>query len=238
MTNDRVAGGTGAILLTRVAISNADWDRWQVHTHMADLVAGPGVEAASLYEVVAVGQGTGTDGVPTRTVIYFAPDLGALRAWLASDELTAAIRDGSQWSSYVSELDGAWFTGNVYESRGATGSNAGPLWRAMRLVVARWEGAADEGDEHLRDVAERASGFDGVSGALALAAIRDRTVRDLYHSVGDRAVLLTVEDGFGPSDLPRVVALVTARAATEARAYTAVELVRLMEAVEAPGGDA
>jgi hypothetical protein len=189
----------GALLATRVGIAGADpWDHWQMTKHMPDLVAGPGLLGASLYDVRPI-VARGTSGAPNRSAIYFAEDLSGLRAWLASDELREAIEDGTQWKPLVQPLDGDWFTGNVLVADGASDRSGPELADARRLLLARWEEPGRGGSGP--DVLERAATSSVVLGGLALHAIRDERVPSVYHSVGRYVLLLAIAEDATEADL-------------------------------------
>jgi hypothetical protein len=232
-----------AFLITRVDVAQQlePWERWQIEKHMPDLVAAPGVCAAVLHELVASTGGTATQGTPNRAVSYLAPSLDAMREWLASDELAEAISEGSRWSSITAPLDGAWFTGNVYQAFeiAGAGGEGGSVDLAGSLVVARWElpEQAPANDDWLRECLLASARCVGVRAGAAARAIRGPGVPELYWSAGRSAIVLEVEDTFDGSDLVRLSEALADASADAHPVYASLELVRPLALTETGQGD-
>jgi len=182
----------------------AEFDRFQRHEHLPQLMDAPGARQALYYETIverlpAICQGSGS-----RLVEYRCGSVDDLFAWLRSDELAAAVKDGgARWFGRMNELDGALYTGNIYNVDEVIGRRATDAPDECTLLLERFEvGAQAEEfdrwavDEHLPDLAVAP----GVFGVRYCAAIRGQSPIPYYESPGDRAVLVAVDPAVSPAD--------------------------------------
>ena len=216
------AGISRAVLYTRSSpkLSRADdWDVWEVDKHMYDLVRGPGVTNSTMYRRVD------DERLPKalraesrRAVLYRAPDLIAMRAWLESDVLVEAVDDGRTWIDAYDPTDDEWFTGNVYALRTALG--AAPAYTSL-IMTERYEvpnALVGEFDVWLTGYAEELAAVDGVESVQTFDVVRDIS-NELYLSRGNRALILTV-----PADADGVAVLTTDAAKAVYRGSQAWEM--------------
>lgn len=230
------AGISRVVLYTRSSpkLSRAgDWDIWEVDKHMYDLVRGPGVTDSTMYRRVD------DERLPKalraesrRAVLYRAPDLTAMRAWLESDVLVEAVDDGRTWIDAYDPTDDEWFTGNVYALRTALG--AAPAYTSS-IMTERYEvpdALVGEFDVWLAGYARELAAIDGVESVQTFDVVRDIS-NELYLSRGNRALILTV-----PADADGVAVLTTDAAKAVYRSSQAWEmtLAYLTRELFAPGG--
>jgi hypothetical protein len=171
-----------------------DFDAWERKKHFPELVAGPGIVRASYYRALITSLPSAWIGTGIRMACYSAQNLDGLMAWIRSDELAAAVRDGSIWFGKLNELDFQPFTGNVYVVVKAVKKRNAPIEPSLPQVVERFEvGAPDaaEFDAWMRDVHMPAFlGHEAVVRARSLRAIREGIPVPYYCSPGNCALVV------------------------------------------------
>lgn len=191
--------GSKAVLITRNNIKldrMAEWDVWEVDTHMYDLVRGPGVTGSTMYKP--------TPGAPQaiqtnarRMVSYRAPDLAQMRLWLDSQELADAVADGRTWRDAYDPIEDQWFTGNVYRQTRAAGPAPLP---SSHLLIERFDvpaGLESEFEPWLFSHLDELAALDGAESVQTFAVVRDIR-NELYLSPANYALQVTVRSGDDP----------------------------------------
>ena len=184
-----------ALLYTRSSPKLArasDWDVWEVDKHMYDLVRGPGVTDSTMYRRVDDPRlPKALRAEARRAVLYRAPDLQAMRAWLDSETLREGVDDGRTWIDAYDPTDDEWFTGNVYALRSAHGVAPST---SSAVMTERYEVPGElvnEFDAWLDGYAEGLAALAGVESVQTFDVVRDIS-NELYLSRGNRAMILTV----------------------------------------------
>ena len=173
-----------------------EFDRWQATKHLPDLVSLGGVDACSYYASVTDGVPSGWQGSGNRIAAYWAPDLPSLLRWVADPGLALAIADGSRFFGVFNELDGATYTGNVYELGPRWPGDPGPTLGGC-LVTQRFEvderdlGAFD--DWVVRQHLPILRSTKGVRWAASAKGVGGQTV-EYYNSPGNRVVFAELSE--------------------------------------------
>jgi hypothetical protein len=191
-----------------------EFDDYQREEHLPQLMEAPGARQALLYQTLvddlpAVYQGSGS-----RLVEYRCASLEDLFLWLSSDQLAAAVDDGgARWFGRMNELDGALYTGNLYEVRRAVASPKDPIPDKSAILAERFETATHHDafdrwviDEHLPALAAGPA----VIGLRYCVAIRGRSPIEYYESPGDRAILVALDPDVPPVEAVTAPALLAA----------------------------
>jgi hypothetical protein len=187
----------------------ADFDRWEIGKHLADLMAGPGAVMVVYGWNVLDGLPEAYKGSGWCMAYYTGRDVEGLFAWLCSKELEEAIKDGSQWFGRFNDVDYETYTGNVYEVTAVVNGAGRTPPESAPILVERFEageGEAAELDAWLRDVHLPAIGtHPGVLRARTFRAIRENIPIQYYYSPGNRALIaeLADEEGFRETLLSR-----------------------------------
>jgi len=178
----------------------ADFDRWEVDKHLADLMAGPGAVMVVYGLNVLEGLPEVYKGSGYCMAYYTGPDIEGLFAWLRSKELEEAIQDGSQWFGRFNDVDYETYTGNVYDVSAVVNPRDETPREQAAILVERWEvGDEDAGelDAWLRDVHLPAVGrAPGVLRARTFRAIREGIPIKYYYSPGNRALIAELDEPF------------------------------------------
>ncbi len=223
-------GTAGAMLLTRVAVRAGElepFDSWQRSKHLVELAAVDGLAAVSYYAARAAEMTV--ERSANRMAAYWASNVAGLAQFLEDPRLEAAVQDGSSFFGSFEPLDGAEYTGNVYELDAAgLPPMKGPL------VVQRVEvepDVADVVDRRLRD--ELSSALRDLS--VTWSAIGRRvdlpTAVPYYGSPGNRAVLAEAADQGHAED---IIALLRAFRWGCVGAYDRLEVNDVLVAFEHP----
>jgi hypothetical protein len=181
-----------------------DFDRWEIETHMPDLMLGPGIGMVVYFSTVNRALPQAMKGQSNRALYYAAPHFDGLMEWFHSDDLQAAIKDGSQFFPDFRELDGDVFTGNVYHVDSVYLKDSSlplidaPLW------VERFEVAEQDNETFLRwarQYAGRLLAEPFVQRVRVMTAQRHDIPISYYLSIGNIAVMadltgVSVPDGF------------------------------------------
>lgn len=185
-----------ALLHTRASVKRGHrdaFDAWQRERHIPEILEAETCVRAAHYRALEAGVPQGWRGSANVAANYFARSVGDLLALLASPELEAAVEDGIRWFGKFNELDGADFTGNIYELMSANGDQAEA---ASPLAVQRFEVPerdVNEFDAWLRDYAARFAFLPGVSRARMFRAVRQGCPLPYYYSAGNRSLVVEVE---------------------------------------------
>jgi hypothetical protein len=174
----------------------ADFERWQAERHLPEALTAPGVLAAWYYDTVTQGLPQGWIGSGSVMVNYICESLDGLFAFVQSPELDAAVADGITWFDRFNELDGADYTGNIYEVTSVWHAGDGSVRPGLAVVCERFEGGEHgEGldawlaESHLPEIAE----LPGVVRARTLRAVRHGSPLPYYYSPGDRMVQVELD---------------------------------------------
>jgi hypothetical protein len=171
----------------------ADFDKWEVDKHIAELALGPGVVFVNYYLNVLDGLPEAYKGSGYCMAYYTAKDLDGMFAWLRSSELAAAVADGSQWFGRFNSVDYETFTGNVCPVRAVANRLGETPAPSAPILMERWEVSADDSDEfdtwleetHLPSVGSH----EGVLRARTFTAIREGIPIPYYYSPGNRMLI-------------------------------------------------
>jgi hypothetical protein len=176
------------------------FDRWEIDKHIADLMTGPGTVMVAYFKTVLDGLPEAYKSSGICMAYYTARDIDGLYAWLRSDELAAAVEDGSQWFGNFNELDFETFTGNVYVPLAVLNRAQRKPDEAAPLFIERFEvtdAEAEEFDAWLHEVHLPAVGnHEGVLRARTFSAIREGIPIPYYYSPGSRMIAAELADDF------------------------------------------
>jgi hypothetical protein len=188
----------GVVLHTRAWVKREHldaFDQWQRSKHMPEAIAAPTCLRAAHYHTVTDGLPAAWHGSGNVSANYYAADRAGTFAFLTSRELEEAVADGVLWFDRFNELDGADYTGNIYEIVSTLGDS--PVAGDAPYAAERFEVPPDllgEFDEWLGDHAAALAGSDGVARVRVMHAIREGSPLPYYYSPGNRAVFAELGD--------------------------------------------
>ncbi len=176
----------------------ADFDRWEVDKHIAELMTGPGAVMVLYGLNVLDDLPEAYKGSGYCMAYYTGRDIEGLFVWLRSPELAAAVADGSQWFGRFNDVDYETFTGNVYEVTAVVNREGTSPREASPVLIERFEVGEDDADEFdawLRDVHLPGIGnHPGVLRARTFSAVREDIPIPYYYSPGNRALFAELAD--------------------------------------------
>jgi len=176
----------------------ADFDKWEVDKHIAELALGPGVVFVNYHLNVLDGLPEAYKASGYCMAYYTARDLNGMFAWLRSPDLAAAVEDGSQWFGRFNSVDYETFTGNVCPVRAVVNSRGETPPEDAPLLVERWEVSdadADEFDRWLEETHLPSVGsHEGVLRARTFTAVREGVPIPYYYSPGNRMLVVELAD--------------------------------------------
>src|SRR4051812_27090259 len=181
---------------------------------MPEALAAPTCRRAAHYHTVRDGLPAVWHGSGNVAANYYADDLDGIFAFLTSRELAEAVSDGVLWFDRFNELDGADYTGNIYELAVTTGAREAPAdapFLAERFEVGA--GELDEFDAWLAAHAAALARADGVVRVRVFHAVREGSPLPYYYSPGNRAVFVDLTEVRG------VLGAQLLEAAAEAQAW-------------------
>jgi hypothetical protein len=171
------------------------FDHWQRTKHMPEAIAAPTCHRAAHYHTVTDGLPAAWQGSGNVAANYYTTDREGIFDFLTSSELAEAVADGVLWFDRFNELDGADYTGNIYEVVAAGGvpvvAPDAPYF-AERFEVGPNE--LTEFDDWLGEHAAALEQMDGVVRVRTLHAIREGSPLPYYYSPGNRAVFVELAD--------------------------------------------
>ena len=182
-----------ALLHTRASVKREHrdaFDSWQRERHIPEILEARTCVYAAHYRAVEEGIPQIWRGTANIAANYFARSVDDLLKLLASAELEAAVKDGILWFGKFNELDGAEFTGNIYEPLHSIGDAAGAT---NTLAMQRFEVRPDDletFDGWLHDYASLLADAPGISRIRSYRAVRVGSPLPYYYSLGNRAVLV------------------------------------------------
>jgi hypothetical protein len=191
-----VTSSDWALLHTRASLQRDHrdaFDAWQRERHVPEILQAEACVHAAHHRVVEDGLPQIWRGSANVATNYFARSIDDLLELLAGPEVEAAVADGIRWFGKFNELDGAEFTGNIYEPVFASGDEA---VAAEPLAVERFEVPErdlSEFDAWLRGHATRLAGLPGVARARTFRAVRHGSPLPYYYSPGNRALVVEAE---------------------------------------------
>lgn len=199
MNTDEWGPGTGLLLTRASPVDDAvlAFDDWQRAKHLPELMRAPNTHAVFYGGHTPIPSGSREQA--QRLAIYSFSSLDALKVFVASSEVSAAIQDGSRWFGRFLELDGAPYSGNMYQVDEAFGSGFATL---SVLYVERFEippAALPEFDKWLIDIfSQQLMETEHVLGVRICSASREQGQVPHYLSRGNRAVLCAVAPKYLP----------------------------------------
>jgi hypothetical protein len=191
-----VTSSDWALLHTRASLQRDhrdEFDAWQRARHVPEILQAETCVHAAHHRVVEDGLPQVWRGTANVATHYSARSIDDLLELLAGPEVEAAVADGIRWFGTFNELDGAEFTGNIYEPVVAEGDApvaAGPL-AVERFEVP--ERDLDEFDPWLREHTARFAALPGVQRARMFRAVRHGSPLPYYYSLGNRALVVEAE---------------------------------------------
>ena len=207
----------GVVLHTRADVKREHldaFDHWQRTKHMPEAIAAPTCHRAAHFHTVRDGLPAAWHGSGNVAANYFTADVDGIFEFLTSRELAEAVADGVLWFDRFNELDGADYTGNIYEVVASAGeTTAAP---DAPFFAERFEVDSDQLDEfdgwlsgHLVGLA----GADDVVRVRLMHAIREGSPLPYYYSPGNRAIFVEL------ADARAVLGAQLTRAVTESRSW-------------------
>jgi hypothetical protein len=207
----------GAVLHTRADVKRehlAAFDHWQRTKHMPEAIAAPTCTRAAHYHTVADGLPAAWHGSGNVAANYSMADVEAIFAFLTSRELAEAVSDGVLWFDRFNELDGADYTGNIYEVVSAVGETT--VADDAPYFAERFEVSSDQLPEFDRWLAGHMAALgraDDVLRVRVMHAIREGSPLPYYYSPGNRAIFVEL------TEVRAVLGEQLTRAVTESRAW-------------------
>jgi hypothetical protein len=176
----------------------AEFDKWEVDKHIAELALGPGVVFVNYFLNVLDGLPEAYKGSGYCMAYYTAKDLDGMYAWLRSPELAAAVEDGSQWFGRFNSVDYETFTGNVCPVSQVVNTLGEAPPESAPILVERWEVTPDDEDEFDRWLDEThlpaIGAHEGVVRARTFTAVREGIPIPYYYSPGNRMLIAELGD--------------------------------------------
>jgi hypothetical protein len=162
---------------------------------MPEALAAPTCRRASHFHTVTDGLPAVWHGSGNVAANYYADDLDGIFAFLTSSELAEAVSDGVLWFDRFNELDGADYTGNIYQVAATAGASEAPA--DAPFLAERFEVEPDELDEFDAWLAAHAAAVadaEAVVRVSVLHATREGSPLPYYYSPGNRALFADLTD--------------------------------------------